>query len=390
MKIAVVARWTSRTFTGVFEVSRRFSQSICELGQDDVRIFGMEDEFAKADSPLWQPLQASTFPAKWGTFGYAPELTAALLAYKPDVVHVHGIWTYTGIAALRCAKTHGTPYMLSPHGMLDPWAVANSGWKKRMARMFYEEAVQSRTACMHAATPVELADFRKYGRKNPVCVVPYGVDIPGANLRGPAPWQNVVPEGAKTILFMGRYHPKKGVMPLLQAWKQCNGEDPRFKNDWHLILVGYDEGGHEGELRSYVESENLGRHVHFLPPQFGDSRSGAYFNCDAFILPSFSEGLPTAVLLAWAHEKPVIITKHCNLNPAIDAGAGLIIDPEAKSIAKGLLEFARMPTNDREAMGRIGLQLVQKTYVWSEVSKQLREVYAWMQGGGEKPACVRV
>jgi poly(glycerol-phosphate) alpha-glucosyltransferase len=385
MKIAILARWISRSFTGVFEVSRRFSQSIAELGQDDVRILGMVDEFTKADSMLWKPLDGGAFPARWGSFGYSPELTGDVLVYKPDVVHVHGIWTYTGVAAMRCAKAHGTPYMLSPHGMLDPWAVANSGWKKRLARVLYEEAVQSGAACMHAATEIELGDFRKYGRKNPVCVIPYGVDIPAASLRGPAPWQDVVPEGAKTILFMGRYHPKKGVLPLLQAWKQCNGENPRFKEDWHLILVGYDEGGHEGELRRFVESENLSNHVHFLPPQFGDARSGAYFNCDAFILPSFSEGLPTAVLLAWAHEKPVIITKHCNLNTAIDAGAGLLVQPEAKSIAKGLMEFAHMSTEDRETMGRRGFSLVQRTYVWSEVAKQLRDVYAWMQGGGEKP-----
>ena len=390
MKIAIVARWISRSFTGVFEVSRRFSQSIDELGQDDVKIYGMEDEFTKADNELWSPLQASAFPARLGSFGHSPELTAALLAEKPDVVHVHGIWTYAGVAAMRCAKAHGTPYMLSPHGMLDPWAVANSGWKKRLARTLYEEAVQSRAACMHAATEIELGDFRKYGRKNPVCVIPYGVDIPAASLRGPAPWQDVVPEGAKTILFMGRYHPKKGVLPLLKAWKQCNGDDPRFKDDWHLILVGYDEGGHESELRRFVEKENLGMQVHFLPPQFGDARSAAYFNCDAFILPSFSEGLPTAVLLAWAHKKPVIITKHCNLNPAIDAGAGLLVEPKANSIAKGLLEFSKMSTADREAMGRKGIDLVQRNYVWSKVAKQLRDVYAWMQGGSEKPDCVEI
>ena len=390
MNIAVLARWVSRTFTGVFEVSRRFAQSVAELGVDDVAVLGMTDEFTEADRPLWHPLEAQSFPSRGGAFGYAPELTAMLLALRPDVTHVHGIWTYAGVAAARCARGRGTPYVLSPHGMLDPWAVANSGWKKRLARLLYEERVQFGAACMHAATEIEFGDLRRYGRKNPICVIPYGVDIPDPRLRDlPAPWADVVPHGARTILFMGRYHPKKGVVPLLKGWKLWRKRQGTGADEWHLILVGYDEGGHEQELRDLVESEALGRCVHFLPPQFGDKRSGAYFHCDAFILPSFSEGLPTAVLLAWAHGKPAIITSSCNLNHWVDAGAGLLVEPEANSIAQGLGTFCAMAPSERQEMGGKGLEIVTRNFVWGEVARQMREVYHWMRGGGDPPDTVR-
>ena len=391
MKIAVTARWVSRTFTGVFEVSRRFAQSVAKLGEDEVTVLGMADGFTEADRPLWQPLAVQAFRARGGAFGYAPELTAALLASEPDVAHVHGIWTYAGVAAARCARQRGTPYILSPHGMLDPWALANSGWKKRLARLLYEERVQAGAACLHAATEIEFDDMRRYGRKNPICVIPYGVDIPDPRLRGlPAPWADVVPHGARTILFMGRYHPKKGVIPLLKGWKLWRERQRAIADEWHLVLVGYDEGGHERELRALVESAGLGGSVHFLPPQFGEKRSGAYFHCDAFVLPSFSEGLPTAVLLAWAHGKPVIITKHCNLNPWVEAGAGLLVEPEANSIADGLETFCAMTPADRQEMGQKGLQIVTQHFVWSKVARQIRDVYEWMCGGGPRPDVIRL
>ena len=389
MKIAVVARWVSRTFTGVFEVSRRFAQNTADLGLDQVEVFGMEDEFTEDDRPLWKPLEVRAFAARGGAFGYAPEMTAGLLASGAEIIHVHGIWTYAGVAALACAKQHHTPYILSPHGMLDPWAVANSGWKKRLARLLYEESVQARAACLHAATEIELADMRKFARKNPICVIPYGVDIPDPGLHGVAPWADCVPAGARTVLFMGRYHQKKGVLPLLQGWKLWQERNGKIRDEWHLILIGYDEGGHEKDLRNLVAKEGLDGSVHFLPPQCGDRRSGAYFNCDAFILPSFSEGLPTAVLLAWAHGKPVLISNACNLTPWLDAGAGLRVEPDASSIADGLQTFCEMSPSERDTMGRTGLDIVRKNYVWSEVTRQMREVYTWMLGGGEKPWCVR-
>lgn len=384
MNIAILARWISRNFTGVFEVSRRFAQSTADLGLDQVSVYGMRDEFTNTDQDLWHPLEIHSFASRGGVFGYASGMLEELKASKPDVVHVHGIWTYTGLVARRMEK----PYMLSPHGMLDSWAVANSGWKKRIARWLYEEGVQRRAACMHAATEVELADMRRYGRSNPVCVIPYGVDIPDPALRAQAPWAELVPAGAKTILFMGRYHPKKGVLQLLQGWKIWRGNRERNRDEWHLILIGYAENGHDKELQAFVTAMQLGDTVHFVPPQFGDLRSAAYFNCDAFVLPSFSEGLPTAVLLAWAHAKPVLITNQCNLTKWINDGAGLLIEPEANSIAEGLQVISGMSSSERNVMGQMGLEVVMKHYVWSEVANQMREVYKWMCGGGSRPGCV--
>ena len=389
MKINVVARWVSRKFTGVFEVSRRYAQSMAVRGGDEIQVFGLEDEFTTLYFPLWQPLPVRIYAARGGAFGYAPALADGLIASRSEVVHVHGIWTYAGVAARQCAQRIGTPYMLSPHGMLDPWAVANSGWKKRLARWLYEERVQARAACLHAATEIEYADLRCFGRKNPVCVIPYGVDIPDFTQQGTAPWGDAVPAGAKILLFMGRFHPKKGLLPLLQGWKLWKDNDRARRDDWHLVMMGYDEGGHEQELRNFVGAHELARTVHFIPPQFGERRAGAFFHSHAFILPSFSEGLPTAVLLAWAHGKPVLISQHCNLNFGLQKGAGLPVNPEAGDVARTLRQMAELSDFQLRQMGQTGLELVREHFVWSKVAEEMREVYSWMAGGGCPPACVR-
>ena len=63
--------------------------------------------------------------------------------------------------------------------------------------------------------------------------------------------------------------------------------------------------------------------MHFPGPQFGTAKAAAYRRADAFVLPSLSEGLPMAILEAWAHEKPVLMTDACNLPEGFAARAAI-------------------------------------------------------------------
>jgi poly(glycerol-phosphate) alpha-glucosyltransferase len=128
--------------------------------------------------------------------------------------------------------------------------------------------------------------------------------------------------------------------------------------------------------------------VHFLGPQFGAARAAAYRNAQAFILPSFSEGLPMAVLEAWAHRLPVLMTRQCHLPEGFAAHAAMPLEPSPDSIAIGLENLFRAAAKDREEMGRRGRELVTARFSWSRVAASLHEVYRWVLGGGAKPECV--
>ena len=138
-----------------------------------------------------------------------------------------------------------------------------------------------------------------------------------------------------------------------------------------------------------------GASVIFTGPAFGEEKDRLLRQASAFILPSFSEGLPMSVLEAWSYGLPVLMTDHCNLPAGFAANAALRIGTDAESIAEGLRELFALPTTDHGqrttsliSIGRNGRALVERQFTWPQVAAQMKEVYEWLLGGGPKPGCV--
>jgi poly(glycerol-phosphate) alpha-glucosyltransferase len=129
--------------------------------------------------------------------------------------------------------------------------------------------------------------------------------------------------------------------------------------------------------------------VIFNGPAFGDAKDALLRRADAFILPSFSEGLPMAVLEAWAYGLPVLMTDQCNLPEGFANDAAIRIGTDAESIAEGMRSLLRSPTSDLRSLGRNGRLLVERQFTWPRVAAQMKEVYEWVLGGGTRPGCVR-
>src|SRR5439155_24090855 len=123
--------------------------------------------------------------------------------------------------------------------------------------------------------------------------------------------------------------------------------------------------------RSEVSSQqSAASSVAFLGPRFGAEKNACYRACDAFILPSFSEGLPMAVLEAWAHAKPVLMTPECNLPEGFAAGAALEIGSSPEGIAAGLKQLIEMNQDDHRALGDRGRTLVATKFSWPQIGEQ--------------------
>jgi poly(glycerol-phosphate) alpha-glucosyltransferase len=300
--------------------------------------------------------------------------------------------------------------------MLDPWALNNSRFKKKLAALVFENAHLRRAACLHALCQSEVKSIRGYGLTNPICVVPNGIDLPSAletpelMVEGSALQRFAA--GRKILLYLGRIHPKKGLVNLLKAWKQVRGRWSVVggqRSEWILAIAGWDEGGHEAALKRLAselglafadvrgekaESRNPASDlcppasVLFLGPQFGEEKAACYRGCEAFILPSFSEGLPMVVLEAWAYGKPVLVTPECNLPEGFAAGAALRFERSAESIARALEDVFRAPPATLRTMGEKGRELVRDRFAWPKVAAEMKTVYDWILGGGSKPSCV--
>jgi glycosyltransferase involved in cell wall biosynthesis len=128
--------------------------------------------------------------------------------------------------------------------------------------------------------------------------------------------------------------------------------------------------------------------VVFLGPQFNEAKTACYRNCDAFILPSFSEGLPMVILEAWAYGKPVLMTPQCNLPEGFAADAAIRIEPNAESLAQGLHTLFQSSISDLQSTGARGRALVAGRFAWPKIATEMKSVYEWVLGGGAKPECV--
>jgi glycosyltransferase involved in cell wall biosynthesis len=128
--------------------------------------------------------------------------------------------------------------------------------------------------------------------------------------------------------------------------------------------------------------------VVFLGPQFNQGKVACYHNCDAFILPSFSEGLPMVILEAWAYRKPVLMTSQCNLPEGFTASAAIQIEPEVGSITAGLDFLFHAAGDQIHTLGKNGHSLVATRFNWPRCAQEMLQVYHWLLGSGPKPACV--
>jgi poly(glycerol-phosphate) alpha-glucosyltransferase len=358
-----------------------------------VEAFGTRDKHFQVDSALWSPVQTHAF-SFYGPrqFRWSPPLARAFGRCRADVAHLHALWMHTSIIIERWARRRQRPYLISLHGMLEPWAVRHGQWRKRLSNLLYERRCLRRAACIHVGTENEFASARAFGLENPICIIPNGVLIPnGMQPVARQPLRSSQLDWAaakKTLLYLGRLHPKKGLMNLLESWSSLRRESASSTDDWSLVIAGWDQGGHEQQLKKRAAELAIDRQVSFPGPLFGDDKAAALSAAHAIVLPSFSEGLPMAVLEAWSYGKPVLLTPGCNLSEGVAAGAALEARPDEASLTKGLADLISASDEQRATMGRQGLALVQRKFAWGAVADQMCAVYRWVTGGGSSPACV--
>ena len=357
-----------------------------ELGLT-VSLMGLKDRYTSDDTPVYNNIRCYTGTVTGPRFlSYSSDLRRNLYSqHNADLIHVHGLWMYPGVAARITAAKARIPLIISPHGMLDSWALKNSIWKKKIAGWLYENRNLRSAACIHALCEPEYQSIRAYGLKNPVAIISNGVDLPNlTDKKVIPPWEPRVDADKNVMLFLGRIHPKKGLANLVKAWSKVKPKD------WILAIAGWDQGGHENQLKELVSEHGLTEDIIFLGPVFNDLKQACLQNASAFILPSFSEGLPMSVLEAWSYGLPVLMTKFCNIPEGFEANAAIEIQPESDSIAEGMKEFIALSSDEQGQIGRNGLELIKDKFTWPKIAAQMVDVYKWILEQGDKPDYVRL
>lgn len=267
-----------------------------------------------------------------------------------DVLHVHGMWSPAGVQISRAAQQRGIPYIISPHGMLDDWALSQKWPKKKAFLMLAGRRWLANATAIHFTAKAEFEQSRKFtaGRgtviPNPIDMEEYR-ELPGperaqgrfAGLNGELP----------VLLFLGRVHSQKGPDVLIKAAGRLARDGQRCS----VLLAGPGEAGYIESLRQLAASEGIGESVHMLGMVTGPDKLSLYQAADLLVLPTCQENFGLVLFESLLCETPVISTPGVDTWPELEASSGgRIAAGESAEMARAIAEMI----GDRAALAERG------------------------------------
>lgn len=298
----------------------------------------------------------------------------------PALVHDHGIWLpFNHAIASVCRQSADTVRLVSPRGMLEPWALGFGALKKRIAWFAYQLGDLRSAKGFHATSDSEAASVRRLGLAQPIAIIPNAVTVPRV-----LPVKTREMGRRQQALFLSRIHPKKGLLDLITAWGLVRPEN------WCLSIVGGDERGHRKEVEALICSQGLQNAISVASQVSDAEKWGLYAESDLFILPSYSENFGVVVAEAMHMGLPVITTTATPWYIIQEAHCGWYTDPGIAPLKAALEKAFASPAGQLASMGARGRQVVADRFDWDRVALQMAEFYRWMIGGGTRPRYVHV
>jgi len=301
-----------------------------------------------------------------------------------DIVHIHSIYLFHSTVGAYLCRRLGVPYVIKPHGTLDPYLRRRHRIRKWLHEMIVERQSFKGAAAVQFTASDEMAlatnsRFCKRLFENSVgAIIPNGVVIPEA-LEADTTRADIdgllqrFPElhGKRTILYLGRINFKKGLDILAAAFAQMCQE----RENIHLLIAGPDNEGYGLRVKEWFRAQNVLERVTFAGMLRGAHKSAAFEIAELFVLPSHAENFGIAVVEAMAQGRPVVISDRVNIWREIaDAKAGLVVRCDATELTAAcstLLDDARL----RRSMGARGKQLVAQTFTWEVAGGQMIKLY---------------
>ena len=356
----------------------------CQFYVDKVELWtlGLETDDAMGGTELRPKFFSQSKIPVLAQLKWSSELARALsrASNEADIIHTHGLWLMPNIyPSWSSGSSHTTNVKLihAPRGMLGVAARRISGWKKEPIWWLWQKKALEAAHCIHATAESEYEEIRRAGLKNPVAIVPNGIDLPNLDDAPKAGSRR------KRILSLGRIHPKKGLDRLVKAWAQIEDDRP----DWDLVIVGNGEGGHELELLALARSLGISR-LEIKDPVYGDAKWREYTSSSVFVLPTLNENFALTVAEALACGVPVISTKGAPWRGLEVEGCGWWIDHGVEALVATLDKVTTLSPLQLSAMGQRGQDWMARDFSWSSIGAEMASVYSWLQGNANKPACV--
>jgi glycosyltransferase involved in cell wall biosynthesis len=332
--------------------------------QTDKRLAGL---------PFWDKVAVHRFPPSSRLerlTGRAAGRRLRPLIESADVIHLHNVWEGILLQGAAIARSLAKPYILVVNGMLDPWALAQKGLKKRLALTLTHRRMLN-GAMLHLLNEDERRLIVPLGITAQSTIIPNGVTLEEID---PLPPRGEFLSGRRElggrhyVLFLARLHYKKGLDYLADSFAILAKKHPALD----LVVAGPD-GGERESFQARVAAAGLTGRVHVVGPLYNRQKMAALVDCECFVLPSRQEGFSIAVLEAMAAGAPVVLSEACHFQEAATAGAGEVVPLDAAALAAAMDRVVSDP--DRARFGKAGRALVEAHYTWQKVAEQTVAVY---------------
>jgi glycosyltransferase involved in cell wall biosynthesis len=331
------------------------------------------------DRPVWRdgvevryfPIQTPRF---WGT---SLPLALALRRKVPasDLVHIHSLYLFHDLVAGHWCRRFAVPYLMRPHGTLDPFIYRRHRRRKRLMEHLFEHRNIRQAAALHFTTAAEAKLAAPFTFQTPSLVVPLGINFEDfAVLPEPGEFRRRYPDigDRPLILFFGRINFKKGLDILAQAF----GAVARRRPDVHLVIAGPDNEGWGARVRTWLGEQGVLDRTTFTGMLLGPEKLAVLRDASLFVLPSYSENFGLAVVEAMAAGLPVIISDQVNIWREVhEFGAGKIIPCDPDPLAHVIMELLEDPVLAKN-IGQRGIALVRARYQWENIAKLLEVAYS--------------
>ena len=318
------------------------------------------------------PLNKISF--SWGMFNGLGKLVA-----DADIVHIHGGWLFAVWWAAHCAKRLHKPYVMMPHGSLEPERLKISKWRKRIVGWLFDRRVYKHAAAVWVTAGSEATGVRAYGVNCPVEIVPLGLDV-DQYVNSKRDEELVrrlgVDPKKKIVLYFSRITKVKGLDMLADAWANLS---ERF-GDWQLVVAGPDDfhGYRETVEKKFSEICKPGG-FKFTGPVYGEDKYKLLKSASAFVLPTRNENFSIVVAEALASAVPVVCTKGAPwsfIEGCDEIGrSGYWVDISVEGIEGGLVKVLTASDAERAGWGRNGLKLIERKFSWSVIAQKMRSAY---------------
>lgn len=332
---------------------------------------------------------ATDVPAAW-KFG-GPHLPRTIVIPRPfpmrrlssqatsalqsaDVLHLHTPWELANLSLARAARKLGVPYVVTIHGMLDEWSMAQKAAKKQLYLALAGRRYLAGAARVHCTAEAELSQAAKFLRPGSGVVIPLLVDLtPYANPPGPELALGEFPQyagNAARLLFLSRLHPKKRPDLLIEGAALLQSMGVQAK----VIVAGPGEDAYVSELAALADYRGVADRVWFPGMISGDMKLSLYQAADIFVLPTSQENFGYVLIEAMACGTPVVTTKGVDIWQELQNAGAVIVEPNARDIAAAVRSLL-VDIERRNQIGRQGREWVFRRLSTEQVIGQYERMY---------------